>query len=726
MSMKKDAEIDISIVVTTHAESILIHRTIASIKRAINALDNTYKAEIILHADNPTPETVAYIQGHANTTLKDARIFQNSFKDLGASRNFSIQQATGKYISTIDADDLMSKNWLKDALDYLVVCSEPTIAHSEVTIEFEGADSLVLKHGEIDHETDTLLSVYANRWNSVIIAPRALLLEEPYAANSPGYGYEDWQLNCRLIDRGVHNKLIPNTAIFVRRKRLNSEWLRQIQSMAVLRANPLLSFPAIRRISNPFPTYSNDGDNIRITQPDDLKLYAKKLIKQYPFTHKIAKRLKLALKVERISPQSRTNVPQWLQEEWRDLHKIDRQIFPSNQLLDNIAVYDTITEDHKKAGSLYKSLIDKLTYDKYDYLLFVPWLIKGGADQYAINYANAIATTNLKKRVLVVSTLPIKSIWSDRLHPAVDFLDFGVITESAQTEIKYRLMGHLIENGGISHIHIINSEFGYDFVRLHEQYIKATNKHVIVSSFSQSIDEEGRLYGYSHTHVPFIYDITSYITSDNKAVTDMWQNEYGFDKRKMLVHRQPIKLDIDIARKRTSNTPLRILWAARVSYEKQPDLIAQIARQLDGLAVIDVYGTIEEGNDQYLTSLPDNASYKGSFDGLRSLQLDTYDALLYTSLFDGMPNTILEAAQAKLPIIASSVGGIPEFITEETGFLITDIKNPSAYADAISLLSRDRSLGPKLAEQAYKKLETEFSVDNYDSNIKSFLISINY
>jgi glycosyltransferase involved in cell wall biosynthesis len=726
MNIQKRQIIDVSVIITSHAESILIHRTIASVRRAILRLNDNYSSEIILHVDSPTESTLDYISIHKQTTLKDVHILQNSFGDLGLSRNYAIKHASGKYIAIIDADDLMSANWLKSALDYLEQQSETTVAHSKVTVEFEGADSLIIKHGEIDLATDTLLCVYANRWNSVIVAPRSLLLEEPYITNSPGYGYEDWHLNCRLIAHGVHNVLIPETAIFVRRKTSNSEWLRQLQSMAILRANPLLAFNSVRKITNPFKSYIPSMKPTQL-QPHDLKAYAKKIIKRYPLTHKIARRVKIALKRQELNLRSPVRIPAWLQNEWHELHEVDRQIFPSRQLMGKITVYDTITEDHKKAGSLYKAIVDKLHGDHYDYLIFIPWLIKGGADRFAINYANTIAELQPNKKVLVVATLPIESTWTDQLDNSVDFLDFGNITREASPEIKYRLMGHLIENGGVTHIHIINSEFGYDFVRLHEKYIRATDKKVIITSFSQSIDKEGRLYGYSHTHVPFVYDITSYITSDNQKVLDMWEHEYGFDPTKMAVHHQPIAFATEKPIHLSQHKPLRVLWAARIAPEKQPELLRAIGLINNESIIIDIYGTVDPGNESLVRKLPKNVYYKGGFDGFNLLPLNQYDAFLYTSLFDGMPTTILEAAQAKIPIVASAVGGIPEFIiNKKTGLLISDIHNPQAYADALKLLCDNPKLGAELSEGAYKKLASDFSSNKYRQNVKQMLKRLGY
>ena len=718
------AEVDISIIITTHAEGILIHRTLASVKRAIKQLDGVYTSEILLHADNPTPQTLEYINCHEADILKNVTIFKNSFKDLGASRNFSISNARGRFIATIDADDLMSGNWLRSALDALYASTEETVAHSEVTVEFEGADSLVIKHGEIDRSTDTLLSVFSNRWNSVIVAPRQLLLEEPYSANSPGFGYEDWHLNCRLIDRGVHNILIPETAIFVRRKKSNSEWLRQIQSMAVLRANPLLSFDSIRTISDPFAP----RDEHIVISSKNLKQSTKELIKKYPVTHKVAKHLKKAIS-QRREAQVRKPVSGWLKKEWKELHSIERQIFPSYKLLNDLAIYDTITEDHKLAGHLYKKLVDQLRFDSYDYVLFVPWVIKGGADRYAINYANTIAKQNPDKRVLVIATLPVESTWKHLLDDVVDFLDFGNITQTANTDIKHRLMGHLIENGNIKNIHIINSEFGYDFIRLHEDYIRSTDRKIVLTAFSQSLNEEGRTFGYSHTHVPLVYDLATLITSDNQTVLDMWKNDYGFNESKLRIHRQSIKIQstTSFVKKNTRKGELKVLWAARVAPEKQPELLSKIGKLLPPSITIDAYGTIEEGYGKYLENLPSNVTYKGGFDGLPSIPVDEYDAFLYTSLFDGMPNSILDAAELHLPMVASAIGGIPEFIRDEfSGMLVSEVRDPHKYAEILQRLANEPSTRKNIAENAFSILKKDYSPRVYEENVAEMLRDLGY
>jgi len=146
----------------------------------------------------------------------------------------------------------------------------------------------------------------------------------------------------------------------------------------------------------------------------------------------------------------------------------------------------------------------------------------------------------------------------------------------------------------------------------------------------------------------------------------------------------------------------RLLWASRVSIQKRPELIQRIAsalRQEFPDIVIDVYGHIDTYYDpQALFGMP-GVSYCGGFDGFGSLPVANFDAFIYTSAFDGLPNIVLEALGCGLPVIAPDVGGISEAVVDgETGYLVPKVIDEDvligAYVAAIRKLygNWDRSL----------------------------------
>jgi len=104
-----------------------------------------------------------------------------------------------------------------------------------------------------------------------------------------------------------------------------------------------------------------------------------------------------------------------------------------------------------------------------------------------------------------------------------------------------------------------------------------------------------------------------------------------------------------------------------------------------------------------------NLCYRGAFDGFAALDHGAYDAFVYTAAFDGMPNVILEAIAAGLPIIAPDIGGIREIIVDgDSGLLLPALKSDrhmvAAYAAAIVRLAGDSALRAKLATGALRRL----------------------
>jgi glycosyltransferase involved in cell wall biosynthesis len=74
------------------------------------------------------------------------------------------------------------------------------------------------------------------------------------------------------------------------------------------------------------------------------------------------------------------------------------------------------------------------------------------------------------------------------------------------------------------------------------------------------------------------------------------------------------------------------------------------------------------------------------------------DIFILPSLSEGLPGVIIEAFAAAIPIVATSVGALPEIIREgENGFLV-EPKNPEQLAEKILLLLGNSELRNKFSE----------------------------
>ena len=127
----------LSVIITAHDEGLLLHKTLLSLKRAVSHL-KPIEYEIILHIDNGTPSLDDYIE-RGVSPLK-MTVYKNKFGDLGSSRNYCTNRANGDYIFFIDADDLISDNFIETSIQLLKDSSEDVLVHPEACLSFEDKD----------------------------------------------------------------------------------------------------------------------------------------------------------------------------------------------------------------------------------------------------------------------------------------------------------------------------------------------------------------------------------------------------------------------------------------------------------------------------------------------------------------------------------------------------------------------------------------------------------
>ena len=89
--------------------------------------------------------------------------------------------------------------------------------------------------------------------------------------------------------------------------------------------------------------------------------------------------------------------------------------------------------------------------------------------------------------------------------------------------------------------------------------------------------------------------------------------------------------------------------------------------------------------------------------------LKAFDVFLLPSFKEGFPYGLLEAGAASLPVIASTVGGIPELIQDgKTGILI-EPENVETITDALSKLIQDQALRTMLGSALRINVETTYA-----------------
>ena len=80
--------------------------------------------------------------------------------------------------------------------------------------------------------------------------------------------------------------------------------------------------------------------------------------------------------------------------------------------------------------------------------------------------------------------------------------------------------------------------------------------------------------------------------------------------------------------------------------------------------------------------------------------LHSFDMFILPSLWEGLPNVVIEAMASNVPVIATNVGGVSEMIEHEKQGLIVSPRNSAELADAISRLVKNSELRTFFSENA--------------------------
>ena len=117
--------------------------------------------------------------------------------------------------------------------------------------------------------------------------------------------------------------------------------------------------------------------------------------------------------------------------------------------------------------------------------------------------------------------------------------------------------------------------------------------------------------------------------------------------------------------------------------------------------------------------LGDRIVFGGFRDDVQSV-LDAVDVLVQPSSFDAFPTAVLEAMAARVPAVATAVGGIPEIIDDgESGYLIAaprDAETPASaeeLARALTPLLGDRELRLRIGHRGRERFEARFTADRW-------------
>lgn len=182
---------------------------------------------------------------------------------------------------------------------------------------------------------------------------------------------------------------------------------------------------------------------------------------------------------------------------------------------------------------------------------------------------------------------------------------------------------------------------------------------------------------------------------------------------------------------RSPNSRVCIICVGRLTKEKRVDIflraLAGIYQRTPSVrAKIIGGGPLRKSLEDLSRELhlgPDTVEFMGEVEDVASFYQQA-DILVLTSDFEGMPNVVLEAMAAGLPVVATNAGAVPDIMYNcHTGYILP-VGDTDGFIHYILRLVRSSGLRQKMGNTARALVEKCFSLKILQQKLSSLYTSI--
>lgn len=100
-----------------------------------------------------------------------------------------------------------------------------------------------------------------------------------------------------------------------------------------------------------------------------------------------------------------------------------------------------------------------------------------------------------------------------------------------------------------------------------------------------------------------------------------------------------------------------------------------------------------------------------------AVELSRIDVLLLLSDTEGTPRAVVEAMAARVPVVATEVGGVPDLVADQVDALLVAPGDVAAAAAAVHRVVADPALAERLARSAFHRYQNEFTVERMRDSV---------
>ncbi len=713
------ADVLVSVIVPVYNTAPTLLQTLDSI--AEQSLDKRLYEIIIVNDCSTDPATIDILKGleqaadYKGASLRIIHHAQNQW--LAETRNTGIKNARGKYVCSLDSDDLIRN-------DYLKKCVLALEAHPNAGITYSNMRCF---GGMYDFITAKDFNAKKLFWGNYLISA-GVFRKQCWLDAGPQKTrvivakmkwFEDWEFWIRVVAKGWYALPIKDTVFYYRQhvSSMNTRGilLNMLSKYAVQRAN-LFKYPKLCRTQK---KYVHDIDQsyyqkkfflspfklldrfsakfVNKLMGVNLKYFPTKLVLLAVFSPNhfinsaLSKKVLLTMAEGWIGFRDKPNL--------KDLVSFD---FPANT---------------KLATSIF--------FCHYSWDM-------GGAENVLLDWIQAARTIS---NVKLIDIVQIHGKADDALQKEFSKLvdeqfTMGDIGNSPLTQL--RICWELICHERPSMVFIMHNPFWYILAPLIKEHFPEIQ---IVDLLHSEPRDNGGFFELSADYMSFI---------DRRfVISKHWQEvlhrKYGesLDKIEVAmnavdIHKfDPSKFDKELLRKqfKIDTDKFVVGYLGRLSSEKNPQLflkLAELFRDDDRFEFVIVGGGPLEGLVREASINLKNLRYLGATKSPEQLYA-LFDLLVCPSFYEGYPLCGMEAAAMNLPIIAADITGFREQIAlGKFGLLYepNSIQSDASQIKRIILANLNDwyEIGQRGRDFAFKYHERDKQLKVYQTLLKSSLL----
>lgn len=344
-----------------------------------------------------------------------------------------------------------------------------------------------------------------------------------------------------------------------------------------------------------------------------------------------------------------------------------------------------------------------------DVYFFFPSVHLGGAETV---HADIIENFNDKNTVCLVTGFSANNFSENRFKKHTKLINiFSIVKVKLLKKKSLKLIAKSINNSKKPIVFGSNSHFFYDLIPYLDEKVKVIDL-IHAFSYEESTAAE-------KVSLNVVERIDYRVVLGEKTKTDFKELYLKENKDVALLERiKIIKNKVNIPEDKTIkdfSVPITVLFVARDSYEKRPELFFAIANKSYELNLDINYKIIGDYFQDY--KLTPNIEIVGPIQDKNVINKYYKEAnlILITSSREGFPMVILEGMSYGVVPISTNVGEIPDFINDnnQNGFLIENNQNEQqiidAFLDKIQYINKNRSTLENYSSNAYNTVKNEFS-----------------